>query len=91
MFSRIVSGHNHSQSTANDCRGIHPYSATHPKRRVNKTDYCITSMHSSWWPAVALPGGGGWDYSPPIDQQATMQNIENTTFLALLRLIFALE
>ena len=34
-------------------------------------------------------GGGG--YRPPIGLSTKMQNKENTTFLALLRLVFALE
>ena len=37
-------------------------------------------------------GGGGRVYSPlPIDLSTKMQNKKNTTFLALLRLVFALE
>ena len=54
MFSRIVLGHNHKRSTGNDSTGLHPCSATHPLRRVYKTDCCVTFMCSTnyWWPAV---------------------------------------
>ena len=36
--------------------------------------------------SVARGGGGGGGYSPPIGLPTKMQNKENTTFLALLRL-----
>ena len=36
-------------------------------------------------------GGGGGGYRPPIGLSTKMQNKKNTTFLALLRLVLALE
>ena len=36
-------------------------------------------------------GGGGGKLWPPIGLSTKMQNKKNTTFLALLRLVFALE
>ena len=44
-------------------------------------------VHSS----VVKGVGGGRDYSPPIGMSTKMQNEKNTTFLALLRLLNALE
>ena len=43
--------------------------------------------------SVAQPGGGGGEAvaAPFICLSTKMQHIENTTFLALLRLIFVLE
>ena len=41
--------------------------------------------------SVAGGGGGGGGYIPPIGLLTKMQNKKNTTFLALLRLSFALE
>ena len=52
MFLRIVSGYYHQRNTGNASAGIHPYSATHPQRRVNKMDYWVAFMCSSWWPAI---------------------------------------
>ena len=40
---------------------------------------------------VAWPGRGGWAIAPPIGMSTKMQNGKNTTFLALLRLFYALE
>ena len=40
--------------------------------------------------ASSVAGGGG-GYIPPADLSTKMQNKKNTTFLALLRLSFALE
>ena len=53
MLSRIVSGHNHLRSTGTDSVALYLNSATHPKRPGNKTDYCVTFMHSSWLPAIS--------------------------------------
>ena len=50
-----------------------------------KVQLFVGSMTSS----VARRGGGG--YSPPIGMSTKMQNKKNTTFLALLRLLNALE
>ena len=54
MFLRIVLGHNHQENTGtgNNSVGLQLSSATHPPRHVNKTDYCVTFMHSSWLPAI---------------------------------------
>ena len=52
MFSRIVSGHNHLRGTSTNSLGLHPCSATHPQSCVNKTNFCVTFMYSSWWPAI---------------------------------------
>ena len=41
--------------------------------------------------ASSVAGGGGGGYIPPIGLSTKMQNKKNTTFLALLRLSFALE
>ena len=41
--------------------------------------------------SVAGGGGGGGGYIPPIGLSTKMQNKKNTTFLALLKLSFALE
>ena len=44
MLSSIVSGHNHQRTIGNDFVGLYLYFATHPYRRVNKMDYCVTFM-----------------------------------------------
>ena len=36
----------------NDYVGLHLSTATHPQKRVNNTDYCVTFMYSSWLPAI---------------------------------------
>ena len=44
MFSRMVLGHNHQQSTGTDFIDLrlHPYSATHPLiRRIIASHFCI--------------------------------------------------
>ena len=41
--------------------------------------------------ASSVAGGGGGGYISPIGLLTKMQNKKNTTFLALLRLSFALE
>ena len=52
MFLRIFSGYYHQRNTGNASVGIRSYSATHPQRRVNKTNYWVTFMYISWWPAI---------------------------------------
>ena len=47
MFSRIVSFHDHLQSTGNDSSSLLLFSPTHPQRYVNKMDYYVGFTYSS--------------------------------------------
>ena len=63
-------------------------------RTITDAEYARSISDSAHIPtvsSVARGGRGGGGYSPPIGLPTKMQNKENTTFLALLRLSFALD
>ena len=60
-------------------------------QRISVKDF-LQSFSYTWQESSSVArGGGGAGCSPPIGLPTKMQNKENTTFLALLRLSFALD
>ena len=51
----MVLGNNHHRRTGYDSVGLHLSSATatHAYKRVNKADYCVPFMRSSWLPPAS--------------------------------------
>ena len=55
--------------------------------------FIVAFLRVRWWVvhSSVARGGAGGAIAPPIGLPTKMQNKENTTFLALLRLSFALD